>query len=90
MCNGAWCIVYSVMVHGAWCLVQWCNGAWCMVQWCNGAWCMSSKPAHDEVYSIQHYLNIFARDLPVRWFSQGTAISSTNRPDGNDVTEILL
>ena len=63
MVHGLLCMVYGVMVYCVWCMVPgvWCNGV--MV---HGVWCMSSKPAHDEVYSIQHYLNIFARDLPSR------------------------
>ena len=41
--------------------------------------------AHGEVYSIQHYVLMFASDL--RWFSP---VSSTNNNDRHDITEILL
>jgi len=45
----------------------------------------------DEVYSIQHYVIKFVSDLwQVSGFSQGTPISSTNKTDHLDITEILL
>ena len=43
---------------------------------------MRTNPAHDEVYSIQHYV--------IKWFSPGTPFSSTNKTDRHDITEILL
>jgi hypothetical protein len=36
-----------------------------------------------ELYSIQHY-------VIGRWFSPGTSVSSTNKSDSHDITEILL
>jgi len=41
----------------------------------------SETPAHDEVYSIQHY---------VIQFFLGTSVSSTNKTGHHDITEILL
>jgi len=42
---------------------------------------VSSNPAHDEVYSTQHYVIKFV------WFSPGTPISSTNNTDCHDIAE---
>ena len=47
-----------------------------------------SNPVHGEVYSTQHYVRKFVSDL--RWFSSGTPVSSTNKTDHHDITEILL
>jgi len=54
---------------------------------------VSSNPVHGEVYSIQHYVIKFVSDLQVatgRWFSLGTPVSSTNKTDRHDITEIVL
>ena len=53
---------------------------------------VSSNPAHIEMYSLQHYVIQFVSDLQQagRWFSLGTLISSTNKTDCHDITEILL
>ena len=52
---------------------------------------VSSNPAHAEVYSIQYYVIKFVSDLrQVGSFSQGTLVSSTNKTDRHDITEILL
>jgi len=49
---------------------------------------VSLSPTHGEVYSIQHYE---IKTLGAGWwFSQGTPISSTNKTDRHDMTEILL
>ena len=49
---------------------------------------VSSNPTHGEVYSIQHYMiKICQRLATRRWFSP---VSSTNKPDSHDLTEILL
>jgi hypothetical protein len=48
---------------------------------------VSSNPVHGEVYSIQHYMIKFATG---RWFSPGTPVSSTNKTDLHDITEVLL
>ena len=46
---------------------------------------------HGEVYSIQHYLIKFVSNLATGWwFSPGTPISSTNKTDRHNITEILL
>jgi hypothetical protein len=39
------------------------------------------------MHSIQHYGTKFAAGL---WFSQNTAVSSTNKTDHHDIAEILL
>ena len=52
---------------------------------------MSSNPGHGEVYSIQHYVINFSQWLVTgRWIPQGTPLSSTNKTDSHDITEILL
>jgi hypothetical protein len=44
-----------------------------------------------EVYSIQHNVIMFVSDLwQVGGFLQGTPVSSTNKTDHYDITEILL
>jgi hypothetical protein len=40
------------------------------------------------VHSIKHYVIKFVSDL--QWFSPGTPISSTNKTDCYDITEILM
>jgi hypothetical protein len=49
---------------------------------------MSSNPVHGDVYSIQYYV----RQLLATgwWFSSGTPVSSTNKTDRHDITEISL
>ena len=50
---------------------------------------VSLNPAHGEVYLIQYY--VICRWLSAcRWFSPGTLVSSTNKTDRHDITEILL
>ena len=56
---------------------------------------VSFNPTHGDVYFIQHYMIKFVSDLrPVSsfllWLSLGTQVSSTNRTDSHDITEILL
>ena len=52
---------------------------------------VSSNPAHGEVYSIQNYVVKFVSELPqVGCFFPGTPVSSTNKTDRHDITEILL
>ena len=45
---------------------------------------------HGEVYSMQHYVIKFVWIVTGRWFSHGTLVSSTNKTDHHDITEILL
>jgi len=45
---------------------------------------------HGEMYSIQHYVITFFRDLWVWCFSPGTPVSSTIKSDRHDIIEILL
>jgi hypothetical protein len=52
---------------------------------------VSLKPVHDEVYLIQHYVIKFSSDLrQVGGFIPGTPVSSTNKTDSHDISEILL
>ena len=52
---------------------------------------VSSNPVQGEVYSIQIYVIKFVSDLQqVGGFFPGTPVSSTNKTDHNDITEILL
>jgi hypothetical protein len=44
---------------------------------------VSLNLAHDEVYSIQHYVML---SVTCQWFSAGTPVSSTNKTD--NITEI--
>jgi hypothetical protein len=49
------------------------------------------ESAHGEVYSIQNYVIKFVSDLRQGlWFSTGTPVSSINKTDHHDITEILL
>ena len=48
---------------------------------------VSSNTAHDEVYSVQHYVIEFDTDLRRLAVSP---VSTTNKIDLNDMTEILL
>jgi hypothetical protein len=49
------------------------------------------KPVHGEAYSIQHYVIKFVSDLrQIGVFFPGTPVSSTNKADHHDITEILL
>jgi hypothetical protein len=47
---------------------------------------ISAYPVHGQVYSIQHYVIKFVNDL----LSPGSPVSSTNKTDRHDITEILL
>ena len=52
---------------------------------------VSSNPIHGKVYSIEHYLIKFVCDLrQFWWFSPDTPVSSTNKTDCHDISEILL
>ena len=51
---------------------------------------MSLNPAHGEVHSIQYYVIKFVSDLQQVAFYPGTSVSSTNKADRQDITEILL
>ena len=52
---------------------------------------VSLNPVHGEVYSIQHYVIKFVSDLwQVGGFLLGTPVSSINKTDRHDTTEILL
>jgi hypothetical protein len=48
-------------------------------------------PCMEEVYSIQHYVINFCQWFATgRWFSLGTLVSSNNKANRHDITEILL
>ena len=52
---------------------------------------VSLNPAHGEVYSIQHCVIKFVSDLrQVCCFLRVLPVSSTNKTDRHDITEILL
>jgi len=52
---------------------------------------MSLNPTHGDVYLKQHYVIKFVRDLQqVSLFSWCTSVSSTNKPDCHNITEVLL
>ena len=52
---------------------------------------VSSNPADNGVYSIQQYVIQFVSDLrQVGGFFPGTPVSSTNKTDRHDITEIFL
>ena len=48
------------------------------------------NPVYGEVYSVQHYVIKFVSDLRQVWFSSGIPVSSTNKTDHLNITEILL
>ena len=51
----------------------------------------SLYPAHGEVFSIQHYVIKFVSDLrKVCNFHPGNPVSSTNKTDRHNITEIML
>ena len=47
---------------------------------------VSSNPVHSVVYSIRHYVIT----LSVTYSRSGTLVSSTNKTNRHDITEILL
>jgi len=51
---------------------------------------VSSNSVHGEVYSIQHYVIKFVCDLWQVSSFLGSPVSSTNKTDLHDITEILL
>ena len=52
---------------------------------------VSSNPVHGKVFSIQNYLiKIVSDSRQVGGFSQGTPVSSINKADRHDITEIVL
>ena len=52
---------------------------------------VSSNPVHVEVYSIQHIVIQVVNDLrQVGDFFLGTPVSSTDKSDRHDITDILL
>ena len=53
-------------------------------------WSCEFESHSDEVYSIQHYVIVCQWLATGRWFSPGTPVSSTNKTDRCDKTEILL
>ena len=44
----------------------------------------------DSIFGTTLYDNVCQRLAAGRWFSMGTSVSSTNKADRHDITEILL
>ena len=44
----------------------------------------------DSIFDTTLYDNVCQRLAEGRWFSMGTSVSSTNKADRHDITEILL
>ena len=51
---------------------------------------VSSNPVHGEVCSIQNNVIKVVSDLRQVWFFPGASVSSTNKTDCHNITEILL
>ena len=52
---------------------------------------LSLNPVHCEVHPIQHYVIKFVSNLRhICGFFSGAPVSSTNKTDGHDITEIVL
>jgi hypothetical protein len=52
---------------------------------------LSSNPTHGEMYSIQHYVIKFVNDLrQAGVFFPVSLVSSTNKTDHHDITEIFF
>ena len=51
---------------------------------------VSSNPAHDKVYSIQHYIIKFVNDLRHVWFSSSSPFSSTNKTNRHYIPDFFL
>ena len=60
------------------------------LQYCYQVWVLIS--IHCEVYLIQHYTcdKVCQWLAAGQWFSPGTSVSSTNKTDCYDITDILL
>ena len=75
-------------------LCSWSYGIWIYNYLCNlpiTTNIVSLTPVHGEVYSIQHYVIKFVSDLrQVDGFLLGTPVTSINKTDRHDTTEILL
>jgi hypothetical protein len=53
--------------------------------------CFIGGGNQSAVYPIQHYVIKFVSDSAAgQWFSPGTLVSSTDKTDHHDITEILL
>jgi hypothetical protein len=54
-------------------------------------WSCEFQSRSGDVYSVQHYVIKFVSDLwQVGGFLRGTPVSSSNKTDRHDITEILL
>jgi hypothetical protein len=73
-------------------LWSWSYGSWIYNLLCNQCLSplsfVSSNPAHGEVYWMYHYVIKFVSDL--RQVGGFLLVSSTNKTDRHDITEILL
>ena len=59
-----------------------------ITHWCIGS-CCELESRSGEMYLIQHYV-IKDKVCQWQWFSHGTPVSSTNKTDRQDITEILF
>ena len=54
-------------------------------------WCCEFEPCSGGMFSIQHYvIKVCLWLVADRWISPGTLVSSTNKTDCHNITEILL
>ena len=84
---GSW--IFNCIVYTFFCTYTNCNQT--ISAYHHWIWCSELKSFHSEAYSIQHLCDKvcqwFATGL---WLSQSTPVSSTNKTDRHDITEILL
>ena len=84
--------------------LDWIQGPLWSWSWSYGSWIynlpvqsgpittkvVSSNPVHDEVYSLQHCDKVCQWLATGHWFSLVIPVSSINKTDCQDITEILL
>ena len=89
-------IIFILFNHNAW---LYSGPSWSYASWIKNYLCNllitpkveSLNLTHGEVYSIQHYVMKFVSDLQqVNCFLQVLLVSSSNKTDCHDITEILL
>ena len=70
----------------------WSYSCWIYNYLCNQYLAHSANRVHGEIYSIQNYviLKVCQWLTTGRWFSPSTPVSSTNKTDRHDITDILL
>ena len=89
--SSVWRLVFQFFIFHPiykWSLWSWSYGSWIYNYLCNQClsplkvWVLTSFKARCTRYNIMW--------LATGWFSRGTLVSSTNKIDGHDITEILL